>query len=81
MPITEIVRVLARSTTSDGRRLELLYDVDGSGKPDEETVGWPRVWIREWRGLELAETHGPFDSEDEAVEAATGHGAGTWRTD
>lgn len=78
MPITEIVRVLARCTTSDSRRLELLYDVDGTARPDEQTVGWPRFWIREWSGAAMV-THGPFDSEDDAVEAATTLGAGSWQ--
>ncbi len=81
MPITEIVRVLARSTTSDGRTLELLYDVDGSCKADEQTVGWPRFWIREWRGGALLDIHGPCDDEDEALERAAGMGAGSWQTD
>ncbi len=79
MPITEIVRVLAGSTTSDQRRLELLYDVDGTTRPDEQTFGWPRFWIREWTGEQLT-THGPFDDEDEAVEAGDALGARGWRT-
>ena len=62
MPITEIVRVLAVSGSPEGT-LELLYDVDGSAKPDEQTVGWPRFWIRRADGR----VHGPFDDEDDAV--------------
>ncbi len=79
MPITEIVRVLAESDTYDGRVLELLYDVDGSAKSDEDTVGWPRFWIRERRAGRLEATHGPFDDEDEAVDFAVGLGSTRWR--
>ena len=74
MPITEIVRVLAAGGASDGARYELLYDVDGSMRPDEATLGWPRFWLRELRAGRLVRVHGPYDDEDEALNAGAGFG-------
>ncbi len=77
MPITEIVRVLAVAEGPGGTSWELLYDVDGTMRPDEETLGWPQFWLREVREGELHATHGPFPTEDEAVEEAERRG-GEW---
>ena len=79
MPITEIVRVLARGRATAGS-FELLYDVTGAMLPDEQTVGWPAFWVRELRGdgveaPELVATHGPFETEDEAIEFGEERGA------
>lgn len=65
MPITEVVRILARATGSDGRVVGLLYDVDGRMGADEDAVGPPTFWLR----IDGA-SHGPFETEDEAVETA-----------
>jgi|GEM_PF-1697792 len=79
MPITEIVRVLARAQSPTGA-LELLYDVTGAMLPDEETLGWPAFWVRQLQGSALIATHGPFDTEDEAVEfGELSLGAAEWR--
>jgi len=81
MPITEIVRVLAEAALPGGR-LQLLYDVTGRMLPDEETVGWPAFWVRELdprsdAGGGLVATHGPFETEDEALEFGEARG-GVW---
>ncbi len=77
MPITEIVRVLAVADLPGGT-LELLYDVTGRMLPDEETVGWPAFWVRRLDGGVLVATHGPFATEDEALERGEALG-GEWR--
>ncbi|NND84608.1 MAG: hypothetical protein HKN46_05605 [Acidimicrobiia bacterium] len=76
MPITEVVRVLARAEHAGGA-FELLYDVSGQMLPDEQTLGWPAFWLRclDREGV-LREVLGPFPTEDEAVERAEGLGAG-----
>ena len=65
VPITEVVRILASATGSDGRVVGLLYDVDGRMGADEDAVGPPAFWLR----IEGA-SHGPFETEGDAVEAA-----------
>ncbi|MCO4768456.1 MAG: hypothetical protein KDA24_00390 [Deltaproteobacteria bacterium] len=75
MPITEIVRILARASFPGGT-YELLYDVTGEMLPDEETLGWPAFWLRELDGdTVLQRVHGPWETEDEAIEWAEACGA------
>lgn len=69
MPITEIVRVIASSSgvCSRGRsiRVDLRVDTDGSFGKDDDALGFPAYWIA--AGGELI---GPFEHEDQALEAA-----------
>ncbi len=68
MPITEIVRTIATGPGHlDGRPVTgaLAGDVDGRFGPDEDAVGYPAFWLR----VE-GQVIGPFEHEDEAVEAA-----------
>jgi hypothetical protein len=78
MPITEIVRILARAETAAGS-LELLYDVTGTMQPDEQTVGWPRFWVRELDVAgRLLRVQGPFETEDEAIAWGEEARGGAW---
>lgn len=65
MPITEVIRILATAVGNDGREIGLLYDVDGRMGVDEEAFGFPSFWLRV-DGV----SHGPFESEGDAVDAA-----------
>ncbi len=77
MPITEVVRILARAAFPGGT-FELLYDVTGEMLPDEQTFGWPAFWLREVDSEGVLRTvHGPFETEDEAVSWAEERG-GEW---
>jgi hypothetical protein len=67
VPITEVIRILATATAADGREVGLLYDVDGRMGADEDAVGPPTFWLRV-----DGESHGPFETEGEAVDAAEG---------
>lgn len=74
MPITEIVRVLARGAAPDAG-IELFYDVDGRMGPDEEARARPFFWLR-IDGAQ-ARTLGPFFDELEALERGEALGF-TW---
>jgi hypothetical protein len=65
VPITEVVRILATAAASSGQSVGLLYDVDGRMGADEDAVGPPSFWLRV-----DGTSHGPFETEDQAVEEA-----------
>ena len=69
MPITEVVRVLARASGrgADDKvvAVELVYDTNGEFGPDRLAIGFPSYWLR----LE-GHSHGPFDDEESAISAA-----------
>jgi hypothetical protein len=68
MPITEIVRTIASGPGLHGGRavtVELAYDVDGRFGLDEDAVGYPAFWLRVDERVV-----GPFDYEQEAIDAA-----------
>ncbi len=69
MPITEIVRTIARAPGRDtaGRNIEveLRVDTDGRFGQDADATGFPAFWI-----VAGERVLGPFTHEDEAVEAA-----------
>ncbi len=69
MPITEVVRVLARgpgtSEAGEGLWVELFYDVDGRLGADAAATGYPQYWLR--AGGEVV---GPFPDEEEALHIA-----------
>jgi len=45
--------------------VELTVDVDGHFGHDEDAIGRPAFWLRV-----QGRSHGPFEHEDEAVQAA-----------
>jgi hypothetical protein len=69
MPITEVVRVLARakglSAGGEAVWVELVYDTDGNFGPDRDAIGFPSIWLRI-----QGDSYGPFIDEQNAVEAA-----------
>ena len=69
MPITEVVRVLARakgvSASGEAVWVELVYDTDGRFGPDREAIGFPSFWLRI-----QGHSFGPFSDEESAIEAA-----------
>jgi len=69
MPITEVVRILARTTgrSTDDRAVavELVYDTNGELGPDRLASGFPSYWLR----VE-GNSHGPFADEESAIDAA-----------
>ena len=70
MPITEVVRVLARTQGHNAAgvetTVELIYDTDGRLGPDRLAIGSPSFWLRA-----DDQSHGPYSDETAAVEAAT----------
>ena len=72
MPITEIVRVIASTQGRDGQgrkiTVDLRVDTDGAFGNDDDALGFPAFWIA--AGGQLI---GPFEHEDEALEAAENH--------
>ncbi len=69
MPITEVVRVLARArgVGPDGEALwiDLVYDTDGAFGPDRIAIGSPSFWLRV-----AGRSHGPYGDEESAINAA-----------
>ena len=69
MPITEIVRIIARSegVLPDGGvvTVSLAVDTDGRFGLDRNAIGRPMFWLKTPR-----ETLGPYEHEDQAIEAA-----------
>ncbi len=69
MPITEVVRVLARArgVGPDGGAIwvDLVYDTDGAFGPDRIAIGFPSFWLR----VE-DHSHGPYGDEESAINAA-----------
>jgi len=69
MPITEVVRVLARaqgrSAAGTATSVELVYDTDGSFGPDRLAIGSPSFWLRV-----DGHSHGPYIDEASAIEEA-----------
>jgi hypothetical protein len=69
MPITEVIRTLAtargQNETGDEIPVDLRVDTDGSFGKDADAMGFPCFWISV-----PGELLGPFEHEDEAVEAA-----------
>jgi len=69
MPITEVVRVLAKAPGMDDggapTSVELLYDTDGHAGPDRLAIGSPSFWLRV-----NGRSHGPYSDETGAIEAA-----------
>ena len=79
MPITEVVRVLARargkSASGEPLWVELVYDTDGSFGPDRTAIGFPSFWLR----IE-GHSHGPYADEGSAIEAAASSYSAEFRT-
>ena len=77
MPITEVVRVLTvgHGTKPDGTtfHVELTYDTDGRHGSDGDAIGFPAFWLRVG-----GEVLGPYEHEDEAVDAAEALGVERW---
>jgi hypothetical protein len=48
-------------------------------QPDEQTVGWPRFWVRELDVAgRLLRVQGPFETEDEAIAWGEEARGGAW---
>ena len=75
MPITEIVRVLARGRNATSE-VEMFYDVDGRMGPDEGACGRPHFWLK-LRGATGESVLGPYDDEPDALRAGEALGF-TW---